>query len=126
LILVGLLWGAIVSWFLVILGGLEMFHWAYLGKGLLWFGWMFVGPLLLIAGPILYKVPRHRILASVLLLVGCLGLSAQVVYLLVSMFRDLADPLIMKPPYGLYAAVSALTVLSDICAVQRFRKRRST
>jgi hypothetical protein len=125
LILIGLLWGAFVSWFFLMFGGLEIFHWAYLGKGLLWFGWMFVGPLLLVVGPILYKVPRYQTRASVLLLVGCIILSAEVGYQLVSMLHDLRDPLIMRPPYGLYAGAFALTVLADICTVQLFRKRRN-
>ncbi len=125
LMLVGLLWGAFVSWLCLMMGGLEMLHWAYIGKALLWLGWMFVGPLFLVVGPILYSVPRSRSLASVLLLVGCLVLSGEVGYQLVSMFHDLADPLIMRPPYGLYAGALALTVVADICAVQLFRKRRN-
>jgi hypothetical protein len=125
LVLVGLLWGAFVSWLSLMMGGLEMLHWAYLGKALLWLGWMFVGPLFLVVGPILYAVPRFRSLASALLLVGCLVLSGEVGYQLVSMFHDLADPLIMRPPYGLYEGTLALTALADICAVQLFRKRRN-
>ena len=122
--LVGLLWGAFVSWLFLMMGGLElMIHWAWVGKALLWYGWMFVGPLFLVVGPILYEAPKRRTLASVLVLVGCLVLSGEVGYQLVSMFRDLADPLIMRPPYGLYAGAFALTILADICAVQLFRKR---
>jgi hypothetical protein len=86
---------------------------------------MFVGPLFLVVGPILYTVPRSRSHASVLLLVGCIVLSGEVGYQFVSMFHDLADPLIMKPSYGLYAGALALTVLAGICAVQLFRKRRN-
>jgi hypothetical protein len=123
LVLVGLVWGAVVSWLFLMMGGLETLHWAYLGKGLLWFGWMFVGPLFLVVGPLLNKAPRYRTLASVLLLVGCIILSAEVAYQLVSMIHDLADPLIARPPYGLYACATVLTVLADICAVQRFKER---
>jgi hypothetical protein len=121
LMLVGLLWGAFVSWLSLMMGGLEMLHWAYIGKALLWLGWMFIGPLFLVVGPILYTIPRRRTLASILLLVGCVVLSSEVGYQLVSMFHDLADPLIMRPPYGLYAGASILTALADICALHLFR-----
>jgi len=35
--------------------------------------------------------------------------------------RDLADPLIAKPPYGLYAIAVTLTLLADAGAVQLLR-----
>jgi hypothetical protein len=35
--------------------------------------------------------------------------------------HDLADPLIMKPPYELYASAVTLTLLTDAGAVQLFR-----
>ena len=124
LILVGLQWGAVVCWFFLMLGGLEMLHWAHLGEVLLWLGWMFVGPLLLVGGPILYGVARYRTLASALLLVGSLNLSAEVGYQLVSMLHDFADPLIMKPTYGLYGCALCLAVFADISAVYLFRRRR--
>ncbi|MGD0731298.1 MAG: hypothetical protein ABR956_08535 [Terracidiphilus sp.] len=124
LTLFGLLWLACVSWLSLMMGGLEMFHWAYIGKALIWLGWMFIGPVFFVVAPILYAVPKFRLFSSLLLLVGCSILSVEVGYLIVSMVRDLADPLIMRPPYGLYTAALTLTLLADICAILLFRERR--
>jgi hypothetical protein len=125
LTLVGLLWAAVVTWFFLMTGGLEVFHFPYLGKAVLWYGWMFVGPLFLLVGPLLYARARDRMAASVLLGVGCLILSAEVGWILLSVIHDLADPLIAKPPYILYASGLILTALADICTVQLIRKWRN-
>jgi hypothetical protein len=125
LTLVGLLWVAVVIWFFLMMGGLEVLHFAYLGKAVLWYGWMFVGPLSLLVGPLLYAKARYRMAASVLLGVGCLILSAEVGWILLSVIHDLADPLIAKPPYNLYATGLILTSLADICTVLLVRKWRT-
>jgi hypothetical protein len=62
---------AVVSWFFVAAGGLAALNPAYLGKALLWFSWLFVGPLLLIAGAILTLIGAHQKAGSILSLVGC-------------------------------------------------------
>ena len=67
LTLVGLLWTAIVAWFFLMMGGLEVLHFGYLGKAALYYAWMFVGPVLLLVGPLLYARARFRTAASVLL-----------------------------------------------------------
>ena len=122
--LMGLLWTPIVIWVFLMAGGLSLLHFAYLGKAILWCGWWFVGPLFLIAGPLLYSKRKYRMFAAILLGVGCTILSAEVGWILQSVIQDLADPLIARPPYGLYASGLVLTVLTDICAVQLIRKRR--
>ena len=126
LTLVGLLWAVVVTWFFLMTGGLEVLHFAYLGKAVLWYGWMFVGPLFLLVGPLLYARARYRMAASVLLGVGCLILSAEVGWILQSVIHDLADPLIAKPPYNLYAGGLILTALADICTVLLIRKWRNS
>ena len=123
---VGLLWATIVTWFFLMTGGLEVLHAVYLGKALFWYGWMFGGPLFLLIGPLLHGRDQYRMAASVLLAVGCLILSAEVGWILLSVLRDLADPLIAKPPYLLYASGLFLTTLADICTVLLISKWRNS
>jgi xanthosine utilization system XapX-like protein len=58
---------------------------------------------------------------SILTLVGCTILTVMVGYQILSALRDIADPLIMKPPYGVYAIAVVLTLLADAGAVQLYR-----
>ena len=116
LVAVGLLWTAVVSWLFVMFGGLSD-----LGKALLWYSWMFVGPALLIGGAVLTLIGTHRKAGSILSLVGCLALTLMVGYETVEMLRDLADPLIMRPPYGLYGIAVVLTLMADAGAVHLYR-----
>jgi hypothetical protein len=120
-LVVGLLWAAVVSWFFVAVGGAGELTPAYLGKALLWFSWLFVGPLLLIAAAVLTLVGTHQKAGSILSLVGCLILTVMVGYQIPSVLHDAADPLIMKPPYGKYAIAVILTLLADAGAVQLYR-----
>jgi len=119
LLVVGLLWAAVVSWLFVMFGGVSDL--AVVGKALLWYSWMFVGPLLLISGAVLMLIGTHRKAASIVSLVGCLILTVMVGYETVEMLRDLANPLIAKPPYGLYAIAVASTLMADAGAVHLYR-----
>ena len=49
----GLLWTVIVIWFFLMAGGLSLLHFAHLGKRTFLVSWWFVGPLFLIAEPLL-------------------------------------------------------------------------
>jgi hypothetical protein len=120
LLVVGLLWAAVVSWFFVAVGGAGELTMSYLGKALLWYSWLFVGPLLLIVGAVL-SLGTHQKAGSILSLVGCAILTLMVGFQSVSMLKDLADPLIMKPPYGKWAAGIILTLLADAGALQLYR-----
>ena len=120
-LVVGLLWAAIVSWFFVMVGGAGELTPAYLGKALLWFSWLFVGPLLLIAGAILSLMGTHQKAGSILSLVGCFILTVIVGCQIPSMLHDAVDPLIMKPPYGKYAIAVTLTLFADAGAVELYR-----
>jgi signal transduction histidine kinase len=119
LLVVGLLWAVVVSWLFVMLGGVSDL--AFIGKALLWYSWMFVGPLLLISGTVLTLIGTHHKAGSVLSLVGCFMLTLMVGYQTVEMLRDLADPLIMRPPYGLYAIAVSSTLMADAGAVHLYR-----
>jgi hypothetical protein len=120
LFVVGLCWAAIVLWFFVAIGGAAELTFAYLGKTLLWYSWMFISPLLLIAGSVLIQRTQQR-MGAILSLVGCAVLTVMVGYQCFWMIRDLADPLIMKPPYGLWTLGVVLTVLADAAAIHFYR-----
>jgi hypothetical protein len=120
LLAVGLLWAAIVSWTFIALGGAAEVTVAYLSKTLLVYSWMFIGPLLLISGALLALGTRHRT-GSTLAVIGCAILTVMVGYQFFSVLRDLRDPLIMRPPWGLYGFGIILTLLADAGAVQLCR-----
>jgi hypothetical protein len=118
LLVVGLLWAAIVLWFLVATGSMV----ADLRGTLLSYSWLFIGPLLLIAGAILSLGPHHRA-GSISLLIGCAVLTVTVGYQSISMLKGFADPLIAKS-YGLdvlFAIAALVALLADAGAVQLYR-----
>src|SRR5258707_1310987 len=101
------MWAGVVSWLLV--------------KALLWYLWMFVGPLLLISGAVLTLIGTQHKAGSIVSLVGCFIVTVMKGYLTEKTLRDLADPLIMRPPYGLYAIAWALILMADARAVHFYR-----
>jgi hypothetical protein len=119
LLVVGLLWAAVVSWLFVIFGGVSDL--GFIGKALLWYSWMFVGPILLISGAVLTLIGTHHKAGSIVSLVGCFILTLMVGYQTMAMLRDLADPLIVRPPYGLYAIAVGSTLMADAGAVHLYR-----
>jgi hypothetical protein len=119
LLVVGLLWAVVVSWLFVMFGGVSDL--AFIGKALLWYSWMFVGPLLLISGAFLTLIETHHKVGSMVSLVGCFILTLEVGYETVWMLHDLANPLIARPPYGLFAIAVASTLLADAGAVHLYR-----
>src|SRR6266571_794790 len=125
LLVVGLLWGLIVLGFVALLAGffgnVPPWNPVVIGKLLLWFSWLFVGPLLLIAGTVLMLLGTRQKAGSILSLVGCIVLTVMVGYQILSGLHDIADPLIIRPPYGMYAIAVVLTLLADAGAVQLYR-----
>ena len=119
LVLVGLLWAAVVSWLFYMFGGLA--DPAFIGKALLLYSWMFVGPLALIIGAVLTLMGAHQKGASIAVLVGCFILTLMVGDQTAWILRDLADPLIARPPYALYASAVVLTLMADASAVHLYR-----
>lgn len=91
------------------------------GKDLLWYSWIFVGPLLLMSGALLTLIGTHHKTGSIVSLVGCFVLTLMVGYQTVETLRDLADPLIARPPYGFYAIAVVLTLMADAGAVHLYR-----
>src|SRR5882724_5332145 len=121
LLVTGLLWTAVVLWFCFAVGGIGYLTPSYLPKALLWFSWLFVGPLLLITGAILALIGTHQRVGAILSLVGCVILTGTVGFLTLSVLHDAADPLIVKPPCGEVAVAIILTLLADAAAVQLYR-----
>jgi hypothetical protein len=113
------MWAGVVSWLFVMFGGVSDL--AFIGKALLWYLWMFVGPLLLISGAVLTLIGTQHKAGSIVSLVGCFIVTVMKGYLTVETLRDLADPLIMRPPYGLYAIAWALILMADAGAVHLYR-----
>ena len=129
LVSVGLLWGFVVLGFIALLGGFlgNAPPWHYLGKMLLWFSWLWIGPVLLTGGAISRLTGRQSRTSSISIGVGCFSLTIMVVYQIVGMLHDAADPLIMKPTSGLYAIYSIATLLAllaDAAALQLTWKTR--
>jgi hypothetical protein len=119
LLVVALVWAAAVSWFFVMVGGAS--NPAYIAKALLWFSWLFVGPLLLVVGTIVMLTSTHQKVGSILSVVACFILTVMVGYQTLSMLHDAANPLIAKPPYAAYVMVMILTFLADAAAVRLYR-----
>ena len=122
LLVVGLLWAAVVSWFFVSIGGAAELTFAYLSKTLLLFSWLFIGPLLLIVGAIL-SLGTHQRAGSILSLIACAILTLMVGYQTIASVHDLSNPLIARfySYYALNAIAVVLTLLSDAGAVQLYR-----
>jgi len=116
LLFVGLLWCILASLLFLMLGGAS--EPAFIGKGLLYYSWMFAGPFLLIAGCIL-SLRRTQIKAgAILTAAGCLTLTVLVGYHSIQLLR--AEPLQAKPPYGVYILALTLTLLSDLGACRLY------
>ncbi len=120
LLVVGLLWTAVVTWFFLVVGGASELTIAYLGKTLLWYSWLFVGPFLLLVGATLSLIGAHQTAGSILSVVGCLILDLLVGYQSLAMLKNLSDPLIMKPLYGEWACAIILTVMANAGAIQLY------
>jgi hypothetical protein len=122
LLVVGLLWAAVVSWLFVAFGGAAELTFAYLSKSLLFFSWLFIGPLLLIVGAILL-LGTHQRTGSILSLIACAILTLIVGYQTIASVHNLGDPLIaMSYSYYVLNAVAVmLTLLSDAGAVKLYR-----
>jgi hypothetical protein len=118
---VGLVWAVVASGFVALLAGFfgnaPPWDSVVIAKLLGWFSWVFVGPLLLIAGATLVLIRAHEILS----LIACFILTALVGYQTLETLFSAAEPLIMKPSYRGYAIAVILTVLADTGAVRLYR-----
>jgi hypothetical protein len=127
LLVVGLLWGLIVTGLFALAGGFfgnnPPHNPLLIGKAVLSVWWMFLGPLLLIVGAICTLrgvYPRPGAIAAV---TGCLMLTGTMVYQIAQVLHAAADPLIAKS-YGLnvlFAIAAVVALLADAGAVQLYR-----
>jgi hypothetical protein len=127
LLVVGVVWAAAVSWFFAMIGGAGELTFAYLSKSLLFFSWLFIGPLLLIAGAVA-SLGTHQRMGSISTMVGCFILTVMVGYQTISAVRDLANPFIPRffSFYTLDAIAVVLTLLSNAAALKLFRLASTT
>src|ERR1035441_3948171 len=101
-LVVALLWAAVVSWTFLALGGASLLNLTYIGKALVWFGWLFVGPLLLMTGAILTLMGTHERRGSILSLIGCFILTVMVGYQTFWVLAALADPFLGGGWFGVF------------------------
>ena len=128
LLVVGLLWGLIVTGFFALAGGFfgnnPPHNPALIGKGLLSAWWMFIGPLLMVVGSALVLRNAQSRVGALSTLAGCLVLTISMGYQIVLMLRNASDPLVGKS-YGLdaiYVVVMIVALLADAGAVQLCRR----
>jgi hypothetical protein len=127
LLVVGLLWGIIVTGLFAFWGGCfgnaPPSDPVLIGKGLLSVWWMFIGPLLMVVGSILVLKDAHSRVGTLFTLLGCGVLTVTVGYQIVQMLHNASDPLVGKL-YSLdaiYAVAVLLTIVADAGAVQLYR-----
>lgn len=128
LLVVGLLWGLIVTGLFALSGGFfgnnPPHSPVLIGKALLSVWWMFIGPLLMVAGSILVLRNAESKAGAVSALVGCLVLTITTAYQIVQMLHNATDPLVGKS-YSLdamYVVVVIVALLADAGAVQLYRR----
>lgn len=128
LLVVGLLWGLIVTGLFALAGGFfgnnPPHNPALIGKGLLSAWWMFIGPLLMVVGSALVLRSAQSRVGALSALAGCLVLTISMGYQIVLMLRNASDPLVGKS-YGLdaiYVVVMIVALLADAGAVQLCRR----
>jgi hypothetical protein len=83
----------------------------------------FIGPLALIVGSTLTLSGSNTRLGAILVVFGCLILTAIIAYTCVESF--MVEPLQAKPPYGIYAIILVITIMVDIGGFILYRMARS-
>jgi hypothetical protein len=76
---------------------------------------------LLIVGAYYSLRGRQPRIANLLIWAGCFCLTAMVLYQIISLLHDAADPLVVKPTLGLFAiylTAAMLTLLADAAAIR--------
>ena len=121
LLVLGTVWGIALLGFLALFSGFfgSAPPWHFVEKFLLWSSWLWIGPLLLALGAYWGLRGRHYRAGILSIWAGCFSLTAMVMYQLVSMLHDAADPLIMKPTFGLVAfqiIIALLALSADVIA----------
>jgi len=117
LLIVGSAWFLFDLWLLLALAGIS--EPVSLGRLLLYWGGMFIGPITLISGSSLLLRGTSPKLGTILAVTGCLLFTGFVLYnSFVGMRRV---PLQMPPLYAFYVALLAIMVLADVAAYKIVR-----
>ncbi|MGB8014234.1 MAG: hypothetical protein WCF68_21675 [Terriglobales bacterium] len=113
LLFVGCLWAFFVVWAFLVIAGIADAPRSLLTPVLYWTG-MLIGPSVLITGSALSLRRHSSRTGSILTILGCLVFSGFAIYSSVAgMHRE---PLQAPIPYGFFAALLLLMVLSDFAA----------
>jgi len=123
LLVTGLVWGIALLGLLALTSGFfgNSPPWHYLGKILLLWSWLWIGPLLLVAGAYWSLRGKYQKTSILSIWVGCFSFTAMVLYQIFSLLHDAADPLIMKPTLGLlvfHVVIVLVAVLADATALR--------
>jgi hypothetical protein len=119
LVFAGILWASVLVFMYLALGAIaEPISAAYT-----WFYSMvmFAGPLLLIISTFVVLKSRYHTLGALFALAGACILTALVAYDSRELFH--VDALQAPPPYGIYAGMYALTLVTDVAAIILYRHR---
>lgn len=113
LILVGIIWALWVALIYLVMSGMaEPISVAYTS---IYYAALLIGPILLIAGPILVLNRSNAKLGVVLTLISCAILTISVGHETILGLH--VEPLQAKPPYLLFGVMIMVTLLSDIGAI---------
>jgi hypothetical protein len=80
---------------------------------------LFIGPLLLVAGPIFPLIGWHAKLGVMITIAGCAVITAYVIYALTGLFH--VQPLQLKPDYTFWGLVAVFALLCDAGAFWLYR-----
>ncbi len=119
LVFAGILWLSVLVFMFLVLGGIAdpisaAYTWFYSMV-------MFAGPLLLIAGSVVVLKTHQPTLGALFALVASCILTGLVVHDSIGLFH--VDALQAPPPYGIYAGMGAITLLTDVAAITLYRNR---
>jgi hypothetical protein len=122
LLAIALVWGItlVLVGILFLLSG-YLGPWRDLGNVLVSYWWIWIGPLLLLAGAFSGLRDRNAKASIISIWAGCFSLTAMVLYQVVGLVKDTADPLITKPSLGLLAFHTVMLLLALYANVSAFR-----
>ncbi len=117
LLVAGAIWALVVAWLYLTLSGIA--EPISMGYVVVYYGGLLLGPLALILGPILVLNGTYAKLGAILAILACAVMTLFVFYQTAQAMH--VEPLQVKPPYALYAAVVILVILADAAAVKLYR-----
>jgi hypothetical protein len=125
LLVVGLLWGLIVTGLFALIGGFfgnnPPHDPALIANGLLTAWPMFIGPLLMVIGSIFVMRNTSIKVSTLTTLAGCIVLNIVVGNHVMHTLQDLTNPLIGRRPHAFDIVMVVVALLTDAAAVQLYR-----